>query len=152
MNKRQQTIAGLLDREDVASQTQLVALLADAGIEVTQATVSRDLDRLGAVRVRRGGQMVYALPADPEPPDPYERLRHVLSSVRSLEASQNLLIMRTGPGDAMPVARAFDVAELPQVAGTIGGDDTILLIAREPWSGSDLAGLCGRIQSGEVHV
>ena len=73
MNHRQQLIAAILDQHDVTSQTQLVELLAEQGIAVTQATVSRDLDRLGAVRVRRGGHMVYALPAEELPVDPIDR-------------------------------------------------------------------------------
>ena len=90
--------------------------------------------------------MVYALPAE-ETVDPAARLREVLSLVRGVEAAGNLLILRTAPGNAMPVARAFDIADLPEVAGTIGGDDTILLVAREPGSGADLADLCVQLQS-----
>jgi transcriptional regulator of arginine metabolism len=152
VNHRQQLIAAILDRHEVTSQTQLVEELASQGVAVTQATVSRDLDRLGAVRVRRGGHMVYALPADEIPLDPIDRLREVLALVRTLESSGNLLVMRTAPGNAMPVARAFDVADLPEVVGTIGGDDTILLIAREPLTGGELGELCRRIQAGEVHA
>ena len=152
MNHRQQLIAAILDRHEVTSQTQLVEELAAQGVAVTQATVSRDLDRLGAVRVRRGGHMVYALPAEDIPLDPIDRLREVLALVRTLESSGNLLVMRTAPGNAMPVARAFDVADLTEVVGTIGGDDTILLIAREPLTGAELGELCRRIQAGEVHA
>ena len=152
MNHRQQLIAAILDQQEVTSQTQLVERLAEQGIAVTQATVSRDLDRLGAVRVRRGGHMVYALPAEELPVDPLDRLREALSLVRRMEASYNLVILQTAPGNAMPVARAFDVADLPEVAGTIGGDDTILLVAREPVTGSELADLCRRIQAGEVRA
>jgi transcriptional regulator of arginine metabolism len=153
VNHRQQLIAAILDQHDVTSQTQLVELLAEQGIAITQATVSRDLDRLGAVRVRRGGHMVYALPAE-ESVDPIARVREALSLVRGIEPAGNLLVLRTAPGNAMPVARAFDVADLPEVAGTIGGDDTILLVAREPGTGSDLADLCANLQnsSGAVHA
>ena len=153
MTARHQIIAAILDRCEVSSQGQLVELLAAEQLHVTQATVSRDLDRLGAVRVRRGGHMVYALPAE-EAVDPIARLREALSLVRGLEAAGNLLILRTAPGNAMPVAGAFDIAELPEVAGSIGGDDTILLIAREPGTGSDLADLCVHLQSpsGAIHA
>lgn len=153
MTARHQILAAILDRCEVSSQSQLVELLAAEDIHVTQATVSRDLDRLGAVRVRRGGHMVYALPAE-ESVDPIARLREALSLVRGIEAAGNLLILRTAPGNAMPVARAFDIADLPEVAGTIGGDDTILLVAREPGTGSDLAELCVHLQSpsGAIHA
>jgi transcriptional regulator of arginine metabolism len=146
MNERQLISAVLLDRHEVTSQQQLVELLAGQGVVVTQATVSRDLDRLGAVRVRRNGHMVYALPAPEEPVDPRESLREAMARVRELEASGNLCLLRTSPGNAMPVARAFDVADLPEVCGTIGGDDTVLLIAREPATGRALVELCRALQ------
>ena len=142
MNERQRLIGIILDRREVTSQVQLVELLGTQGIAVTQATVSRDLDRLGAVRVRRNGHMVYALPAAEEPADPREAVRDAIVAVYSIEASGNLCVLRTRPAQAMPVARAFDQADLNEVCGTIGGDDTILLIAREPATGSDLAALC----------
>jgi transcriptional regulator of arginine metabolism len=138
MNDRQRRLALLLDRHDVTSQQQLVELLQDQGVAVTQATVSRDLDRLGAVRVRSNGHMVYALPAVDEPSDPGERLRAALTLVRSSEASGNLLVLRTAPANAMPVASALDHADLPLVCGTVAGDDTILLVAREPATGREL--------------
>ena len=142
MNERQRLITVLLDRHEVTSQQQVVELLGEQGVAVTQATVSRDLDRLGAVRVRHNGHMVYALPEVDGPIDPEERLRDALSLVRSIEPSGNLLVLRTAPANAMPVASAFDNADLPQVAGTVGGDDTILLVAREPHTGHDLLELC----------
>jgi transcriptional regulator of arginine metabolism len=111
-------------------------------VHVTQATVSRDLDRLRAVRVRKAGHLVYALPAADEPVDPGERLREALALVRSMEPSGNLLVMRTAPADAMPLALAFDLAGLAEVAGTVAGDDTVLLVAREPRTGADLRALC----------
>jgi transcriptional regulator of arginine metabolism len=149
VNHRQQLIAAILDQHDVTSQTQLVELLAEQGIAITQATVSRDLDRLGAVRVRRGGHMVYALPAEELPVDPIDRLREALTLVRRMEPSGNLLVMKTAPGNAQPVARAFDVADLPQVAGDVGGDDTVLLVAREPYTGTDILTLCNDILQGK---
>jgi len=142
MNERQRLIAVLLDRHEVTSQQQVVELLGEQGVAVTQATVSRDLERLGAVRVRHNGHMVYALPDDDEPVDPAQRLREALELVRSSEPSGNLLVLRTAPANAMPVASAFDHADLPQVCGTVGGDDTVLLVAREPSTGRDLQELC----------
>jgi transcriptional regulator of arginine metabolism len=149
VNHRQQLIAAILDQHDVTSQTQLVELLAEQGIAITQATVSRDLDRLGAVRVRRGGHMVYALPAEELPVDPIDRVREALTLVRRMEPSANLLVMKTAPGNAQPLARAFDVADLPQIAGDVAGDDTVLLVAREPYTGTDLQTLCNDILQGK---
>ena len=147
MNHRQRLIATLLEQDELGSQAQIVSALAERGIEVTQATVSRDLDRIGAVRIRRNGRTIYALAVDEHEPDPMGRLRTALGFVRHMEASGNLLILRTAPGNAMPVARAFDLADLAEVAGTVGGDDTILVIAREPADGASVAALCGQMQS-----
>jgi transcriptional regulator of arginine metabolism len=146
MNERQRLVTIILDRREVTSQAQLVELLAVQGVAVTQATVSRDLERIGAVRVRRNGHMVYALPVSDDPPDPQEVVRAALVAVHSIEASGNLCVLRTRPAQAMPVARAFDQADMNEVCGTIGGDDTILLIAREPTTGADLAELCRRLR------
>lgn len=150
MNERQRRISLLLDRHEVTSQQQLVELLADHGVLVTQATVSRDLDRLGAVRVRRNGHMVYALPAPEETGDPHARLVDAMRLVLSAEASGSLCVLRTAPANAMPVAKAFDVAGLAEVAGTVAGDDTILLVAREPANGRDLAELVRRLGGTEA--
>jgi transcriptional regulator of arginine metabolism len=123
----------------VSTQPQLQRLLAQRGHEVTQATISRDLDRLGAMRVRRHGRLVYALPeGEAGPADPLGALVMALGLVRTMEASGPLLVLRTGPANAHPVALAFDNAELPQVAGTIAGDDTLAVVAREPTAGRDL--------------
>ncbi len=152
MNERQRLIAVLLERREVTSQQQVVELLCEQGVAVTQATVSRDLERLGAVRVRRNGHMVYALPAREDPVDPRQRLRDALGLVRSSEPSGNLLVLRTAPANAMPVASAFDLADLAQVCGTVGGDDTILLVAREPHTGRDLQELLGSLATEGTHA
>ena len=146
MPDRRQLIASLLDRHAVTSQPQLVELLAGNGVVVTQATVSRDLERLGAVRVRKGGHLVYALPAEDEPVEPLERLREALVLVRSMEASGNLVVLKTGPANAHPVAFAFDNASFPEIIGTIAGDDTLALIAREPHTGHDLIRMIEQLQ------
>jgi transcriptional regulator of arginine metabolism len=152
MSDRRQLIASLLDRHQVMSQPQLVDLLAGMGVQVAQATVSRDLERLGAVRVRKGGHLVYALPAEDEPADPLARLREALALVRSMEPSGNLLVLKTAPANAMPVARAFDVTELGEVIGTVAGDDVVLVVAREPFTGADIAAALDRIQAAAAHA
>ena len=152
MPDRRQLISSQLDRFPVTTQPQLVSLLADQGVHVTQATVSRDLERLGAVRVRKDGHLVYALPAEEEPADPIERLREALLLVRAMEPSGNLAVLKTAPANAMPVARAFDVADLPEVAGTVAGDDVVLVVAREPYSGADVLELCDRIGAEAAHA
>jgi transcriptional regulator of arginine metabolism len=149
MNDRQRLIAVLLDRHEVTSQQQLVELLQSQKVSVTQATVSRDLERLGAVRVRRNGHMVYALTEPEDPVEPSVRLREAMRLVRSVEPSGNLCVLRTAPANAMPVAIAFDQADLGEVCGTLAGDDTILLVAREPYSGSEVAQICRSLSANE---
>jgi transcriptional regulator of arginine metabolism len=139
-------IAELLDEHEVSTQQQLQQLLAGLGVDVTQATVSRDLDRLGVMRVRRHGRLVYALPEDEAPTDPIAQVVIALGLVRTMEASGNLAVLRTGPANAHPVAIAFDNASLPEIIGTIAGDDTIALIAREPSTGNDLIQLIERLK------
>jgi transcriptional regulator of arginine metabolism len=146
VNDRQRMIAELLDEHEVSTQQQLQQLLAGLGVDVTQATVSRDLDRLGVMRVRRHGRLVYALPEDEAPTDPIAQVVIALGLVRTMEASGNLAVLRTGPANAHPVAIAFDNASLPGIIGTIAGDDTIALIAREPSTGNDLIQLIERLK------
>jgi transcriptional regulator of arginine metabolism len=93
--------------------------------------------------------MVYALPAEELPVDPIDRVREALTLVRRMEPSGNLLVMKTAPGNAQPLARAFDVADLTQIAGDVAGDDTVLLVAREPYTGTDLQALCNDILQGK---
>jgi transcriptional regulator of arginine metabolism len=147
MNERQRVLLQLLDEHDASSQLELRRLLAARGFEITQATVSRDLDRLGAVRVRRHGRLVYALPEEAaRPPDPVGAAALALGLVLSVEPAGNLLVLRTGPANAHPVALAFDHAGFPEVAGTLAGDDTLLLVAREPRTGRDLLDLVTRLR------
>jgi len=148
MNDRQRAIMELLDENDVSTQQQLQRLLARRGHEVTQATVSRDLDRLGVVRVRRQGRLVYALSEDSEaaPVDPVGQVVLALGLVRTMEASGNMAVLKTGPANAHPVAFAFDNASFPEIIGTIAGDDTLALLAREPHTGRDILNLIERLQ------
>jgi transcriptional regulator of arginine metabolism len=177
---RQAQIADILTRARVRSQEELADLLAQRGVKVTQATLSRDLEELGAVRLRgAGGTLVYALPGDPGgpgsrpgglpgppagssngppgPPDPVgswpgawltgrpdEGASGALARVGpelllSAEASANLVVLRTPAGAAQFLASAIDHAGWPSILGTVAGDDTVLVISREPAGGNDLA-------------
>lgn len=142
---RQARIVELVTNQAVHSQAELVALLAGEGIEVTQATLSRDLDDLGAMKARRdGGPPIYVIPEDGSSPvravtRGTERLARVLAELLvSADASANLVVLRTPPGAAHFVASALDRAALAEVVGTVAGDDSILVVAREPLSGEDL--------------
>jgi transcriptional regulator of arginine metabolism len=145
---RQARICSLLTSREVRSQAELGRLLAGEGVEVTQATLSRDLEEIGAVKVRRGrAGTVYAVPDEPPGPvlralaDSSDRRISRLASelLVSVEASANLVVLRTPPGGAQLLASAIDRAELHDVIGTIAGDDTVLVVARDPAGGSTLA-------------
>ena len=140
--QRQHRIQRLLEDQAVSTQEQLVELLAADGVVATQATVSRDLEDLGAIKVRvPGGETVYAVPAMPrDAVAPEEHLRRVCSEwVVEISHSHNLVVLRTPPGSAHVVGSALARAGLPEVLGTVAGDDTLLLIAAESTTGADVA-------------
>ena len=140
--QRQHRVGRLLVEHEVTSQPQLVELLADVGIVATQATVSRDLDDLGAVKVRLpGGELAYAIPEyEPERLAPHDHLRRVLGEwVAEVAHSANVVVVRTPPGCAHVVASALDRSGLPGLLGTVAGDDTLLCVASERVGGVKLA-------------
>jgi transcriptional regulator of arginine metabolism len=140
--QRQHRIARLLSDVAVTSQGQLVDLLAAEGIAATQATVSRDLDDLGAIKVRvGGGETVYAIPELPsEQRAPEDHVRRMLSEwVVEVAHSANLVVLRTPPGCAHVVASALDRSGLAGVLGTVAGDDTLLVVVSEDVSGAAMA-------------
>ena len=172
---RHARIADILAREQVRSQEELADLLERyASVHVTQATLSRDLDELGVVRLRSGGTLVYALPEEPggpgsrpggpgsrpggsgspsgaassrpggataraESPHDARLARYLGELMTSAEASANLVVLRTPAGAAQFLASVIDHAALPSVLGTVAGDDTVLIIARDPAGGDALA-------------
>jgi len=155
---RHARIAAILAREQVRSQEELAELLERyASVHVTQATLSRDLDELGVVRLRAtGGALVYALPEEPggaaAQPSQGRPREHTAESARdarlarylgelmaSAEASANLVVLRTPAGAAQFLASVIDHAALPSILGTVAGDDTVLVITREPAGGDALA-------------
>ncbi|WP_370328601.1 arginine repressor [Candidatus Mycobacterium methanotrophicum] len=142
---RQARIVATLSSAQVRSQSELAGLLAADGIEVTQATLSRDLEELGAVKLRGadGGVGIYVVPEDGSPLRGVSggtgRLSRLVSELLvSTDASGNLAVLRTPPGAADYLASAIDRAALPYVVGTIAGDDTIFVAAREPMTGTEL--------------
>lgn len=144
--QRQHRIAGILSDRVVTSQSQLVELLAEEEVPATQATVSRDLDELGAVKVRiAGGDAMYAipeLPADRHVPE--DHLRRVLSDwVVEVKHAHNLVVLRTPPGCAHVVASALDRTGVDGVLGTVAGDDTLIVVLCED---SDVPALVGKLR------
>ena len=149
-NARQQKIVDLLTRQEVRSQSELGELLAGDGLHVTQATLSRDLLDLDAVKVRTAsGSLVYAVPAEGGDRTPRAagetgaaeaRLARLLGELlATADSSANLVVLRTPPGAAQFLASAIDRVEWPDVLGSIAGDDTVLVISREPLGGETVA-------------
>lgn len=143
---RHARIVAILAQHQVRSQSELARLLAAEGIDTTQATLSRDLDELGAVKLRApdGGVGVYVVPEDGAPvrgvSGGTDRLARLLAELLvSADASGNIAVLRTPPGAAQYLASALDRASLPDIVGTIAGDDTIFVVAREPADGATLA-------------
>lgn len=168
---RHAQIVSILEQATVRSQEELADWLARRGVRVTQTTLSRDLEELGAVRLRdSGGSLVYALPGEPggpgsrpgglaesmagrtggadsasaeqfsASPEPWGRLARAAAELLvSAEASANLVIVRTPAGAAQFLASVLDHARWPSILGTVAGDDTVLIIARDPAGGDELA-------------
>jgi transcriptional regulator of arginine metabolism len=146
--QRQHRIARLLEEQVISSQVQLVELLATDGLNLTQATVSRDLEELGAVKVRiPGGQMAYAIPElAKDRVAPEELLKKVLGEfLVEAASSANLAVLRTPPGSAHVVASALDRAGLPDILGTVAGDDTVLVVCPPPDGGQKVSARLARL-------
>ena len=138
--RRQQAILELVRAEPLSSQTAILARLHEQGFDVAQSTVSRDLDELGLARVRdAAGRLRYAPPESAAPIGRPDRLRRTLEEfVVGMQASANVVVIHTPPGAAQAVARTLDEAALDDVIGTVAGDDTILVVAREGVAGRTL--------------
>lgn len=153
---RQARIVELVSSTDIRSQTELAKLLAGDGIEITQATLSRDLDELGAVKLRGpdGGAAVYVIPEDGSPVQGVQggtsRLSRLLGELMvRADGSGNTTVLRTPPGAAQFLASAIDRSALAEVVGSIAGDDTVMVLAREPLTGGDLAERFAAMAAGE---
>jgi transcriptional regulator of arginine metabolism len=142
--RRQRAIGVLIRGHALASQDELAERLSGLGFAVTQATISRDLEQLGAVKVRRNGELTYALP-DEVRGAPNPRLAAVFRDwVRSIDVAANLVVIRTPPGSAHLVGVVLDQSELPEIVGTICGDDTIFVACRGT---ADARALAERLES-----
>jgi transcriptional regulator of arginine metabolism len=138
--ERQGAILKLVGERQLSTQSDVVEALRDEGLEAVQATVSRDIAQLGLVKVRgEQGRLVYALPGAGD----LDRLSELAAALRRwvvvLEATGNLVVLRTPPGCANALARVIDDIALPEIAGCLAGDDTIFLAAREGYTATELA-------------
>lgn len=133
---RRRIIRSLLADHEITSQNDIVALLADQGMEVTQATISRDLASIGA---RKDGSR-YVLGGGPDQDGAESALAGIIDVfVTSIEPSGNLVVLKTPPGAAQVVAAALDRVAYGNMAGCVAGDDTVLVVVSEPASGRDFA-------------
>jgi transcriptional regulator of arginine metabolism len=140
--QRQHLIAKLIETNVINNQVQLVDALAVEGVVATQATVSRDLDDLGAIKVRvPGGESAYAIPELPkEQVAPEDHLRRVFGDwVVEVGCSGNIVVLRTPPGSAHVVASALDRSGITAVLGTVAGDDTLLVVVAEGTAAASVA-------------
>ncbi|AJK68776.1 arginine repressor [Corynebacterium marinum] len=145
---RQAKILEILDKTRVSSQVQLSELLLDEGFDITQATLSRDLDELGAKKIRPDQGRAYYVVGYVEQAlaeqltGPKEKLRRMLDElVVAVDHSGNTAVLRTPPGAAQYLASFIDRVGLDEVVGSIAGDDTIFVLAREPLTGRELGDL-----------
>jgi transcriptional regulator of arginine metabolism len=143
--QRQHRIRRLIEEQPISNQAQLLQLLEADGVVTTQATVSRDLEEIGAIKIRLpGGTTAYAIPEyarDRASSD--DHLRRLMGEfVVEVGRSGGLVVLRTPPGSAHVVASALDRAALPDVLGTVAGDDTVLVVSTD---GADAAGLAARL-------
>ena len=140
--QRQHRISELIERETISTAAQLVTRLQSEGISATQATVTRDLQELGTIKVRdeHGARRIVAATASKVTHAPLDHLRRMMGEwVVSVDSSENLVVVRTPPGCAHVVASALDRSALDGVLGSVAGDDTILVIANERRGGMSLA-------------
>ncbi len=130
--KRQRTILGLVARERLGSQEEIRARLRSLGVEATQSTISRDVEELGLARIHGADGVRYVMPAGSSAPQPLALLRRLLDEFAlSFVRADTGLILRTPPGAAAALAEGIDRAALADIAGTIAGDNTILILGCE---------------------
>ncbi len=139
-DRRQKAMADLIREHVLANQEEVAARLSALGFEVTQATVSRDIDQIGALKVRRNGRIGYALPDQLSGAATPSRLASVLRDwVRSIDVAATIVVLKTPPGSAHLVGVALDEAALEEMVGNISGDDTIFAACRSAEDAEALA-------------
>jgi transcriptional regulator of arginine metabolism len=127
--QRQAAILGIVSSEKVRNQSEIVEALRSRGFEVSQTTVSRDLNEIGLTRLRDGASARYVRPSEgPVAGDDAALRRAAPQVLLTTEATGNIVVVKTQPGGAQGLAWAIDAAELPGIAGTVGGDDTIMVV------------------------
>ena len=131
-SKRQEKILELIEKYNIETQEELIARLAECGIESKQTTVSRDIKELMLIKVPTGdGRYRYALPAQENYAFTKERMRRIFNdTIIDCDYSENILVVKTLPGGANTVAAALDYCKWPEIIGTVAGDDSILVVIK----------------------
>lgn len=149
--RRQRAILGLVEDERLGSQGAIRERLAALGIDATQSTISRDIEELGLARIHAEGVVRYVVPGVDPGPRPTGQLRRLLDEFAvAITRTSAGLIVRTPPGAAAALAEGIDRAALPEIAGTIAGDDTILILGREGVRPARLEAALERIREGKA--
>ncbi len=150
-SKRQQAILTLVDRERLGSQDEIRVRLSSLGLEATQSTISRDVEELGLARIHDALGLRYVLPGRADGRAAGSTLRRALEefALSYVNGAGGMLVIRTPPGAANALAEAMDRAGLPDVAGTVAGDDTILVVPREGGSADEVRATLERITDGK---
>ncbi len=147
--KRQHVILSLVSRERLASQEEIRARLAHLGLDATQSTISRDVEELGLARVHDHGGLRYVVPGESDQPAPLRLLKHLLDEFAlSLARADHAVVVRTPPGAAAALAEGIDRVGLAPIAGTIAGDNTILVVGKEGVSAEELERSLTKIMEG----
>lgn len=126
--RRHEKILELIAKHSIDTQEELIGLLRREGFEVTQATISRDINELGLIKKPDGGRYRYFAPAEPLETEKYESIFR--SAVISVDYASNIVVIKCHSGMANAAAAALDATDLPGVVGTLAGDDTIMVVAR----------------------
>jgi transcriptional regulator of arginine metabolism len=138
--RRQRAIADIIRTGALSSQEDLAERLCELGFAVTQATISRDLEQIGAIKVRRSGQLSYALPDQVQAATGPRLLSVLRDFARSIDTAANLVVIKTPPGTAHMIGVALDQSDVTEIVGTICGDDTIFVACGSVATAAELAG------------
>jgi transcriptional regulator of arginine metabolism len=127
--ERQNLLKTIIQQKKIGTQSDLIKELARKGVKINQPTISRDLREIGVVKLTKGlGKVVYQIPADNKSVNLDEFRHKFLNLVIDMHFAENLILVKTYPGEAQGVAKVIDNAELPYILGTVAGDDTILIV------------------------
>lgn len=131
-NKRHEKILELIKQHNIETQEELASMLNVAGFDVTQATVSRDIKKLNLVKVKTSGNhQKYMVSTDASPQNADKLVRVLKDAITDMEDAQNILVIKTVPGMAMAAAAALDSLKIPEIIGSIAGDDTIMCVTKD---------------------